>query len=69
MALSIHYFSEDTSWEGLDAANCHIVSIMNFKSTEATGVSVLNLALCFYKTESKSIIYLVFNSLVKVIKY
>lgn len=66
--MSIRYFSKDTSWEGLDAVNCHMVSIMDFKSAEATGVSVLNLAVCFYRTESKRIIFLVFNSLVKVIK-
>ena len=42
---------------------------MNFKSTESAGVSVLDLAVCFYRTESKRRIFLVFNSLVKVIKY
>ena len=69
MASSTQYFSKDASWEGLDAVNYHIVGIVNFKSTEATGVSVFSLAVCFYRTESKRIIFLVFNGLVKVIKY
>lgn len=67
--LSTHYFSKDTGREGLGTVNCHIVGAMNFKSTEATGVLVLNPAVCFYRTGSKRIFFLVFNSLVKMIKH
>lgn len=52
----IRYFSEYTSWEGLDEVNCPKVNIMNFKRTETTGVY-------FYSTETKRVIVLIFKQL------
>lgn len=68
VTFRIRYFSKAASWEGHGAVNCRIIGVMNFKSTEATGVSVLSLGGCFYRAESKRLFLLVFSSLVKVIK-
>lgn len=53
VTFGIHYFSKDASWEGRGAVNSHIIGVMNFKSTEATGVSVLSLGVCIRGAESR----------------